>query len=74
MMMLKRLLKQRKHFFPFPTESNKKTGRLLSENGRPETIAKTGRFPAKTGGLESLSQAQRILLNSLRDEVEGIIQ
>ena len=54
MTMLKRLSKQKKHFLPFPTESNKKNGRLLSENGRPETMAKNGRFPAKTRGLESL--------------------
>ena len=31
-----------------------KTGRILSENGRPEIIAENGRFLAKTGGLESL--------------------
>ena len=31
-----------------------KTGRILSENGRPEMIAENGRFLAKTGGLESL--------------------
>ena len=31
-----------------------KTGRILSENGRPKMIAENGRFLAKTGGLESL--------------------
>ena len=31
-----------------------KTRRILRENGRPEIIAKNGRFLAKTGGLESL--------------------
>ena len=29
-------------------------GRILSENGRPEIFTENGRFPAKTGGLESL--------------------
>ena len=33
----------------------KKNGRILSENGRPEMIAVNGRFPAETGGLESLT-------------------
>ena len=31
-----------------------KTRRILSENGRPEIFTKNERFPAKTGGLESL--------------------
>ena len=31
-----------------------KTRRILSENGRPKIFTKNGRFPAKTGGLESL--------------------
>jgi len=32
----------------------KKNRRILSENGRPETIAENGTFRAKTGVLESL--------------------
>ena len=32
----------------------KKNRRILSENGRPETIAEKGTFRAKTGVLESL--------------------
>ena len=35
-------------------ESFSKTGRISSENGRPEIFAKNGKFPAKTGGLESM--------------------
>ena len=31
-----------------------KTGRILSENGRPEIFTETRRFPAKKGGLEFL--------------------
>ena len=31
-----------------------KTGRISSENGRSEIFAKNGKFPAKTGGLESM--------------------
>ena len=45
--MPKRLFKQWKEGF-------KKTGRTLSENGRPEIFARNGTIPAKTGGLESL--------------------
>ena len=31
-----------------------KTGRILCENRKPEIFNKNRRFPAKTGGLESL--------------------
>ena len=31
-----------------------KTWRTLCENGKPEIFNENGRFPAKTGGLESL--------------------
>ena len=51
--MLKRLVKQRKHYISLARKSSK-TGRVLSENGRLEMLAKNGRFPAKMGGLESL--------------------
>ena len=44
--MPKRLFKQRKEGF-------KKTGRTLSENGRPEIFAQNRTIPAKTEGLES---------------------
>ena len=58
--MLKRLVKQGKHYLPLPEESYK-NGRMLSKNRRPETIAENGRFPAKTGGLQSL---ERVLLQN----------
>ena len=45
--MVKSLVKQR-------NERVSKTGRISSENGRPEIFAKNGKFPAKTGGLESM--------------------
>jgi len=54
--MLKRLVKQGKHYLPLPEESSK-NGRILSKNGRLEMIAENGRFPAKTGGMESLHVA-----------------
>ena len=44
----KRLVKQRKG-------KVSKTGRISSENGRLEIFVKNGRFPTKTGGLESLA-------------------
>ena len=34
-----------------------KTGRILSENERPQIFAENWRFPTKTGGLESLQIA-----------------
>ena len=46
--MLTRLVKQRKHYLSLTRK------RILSKKGRPEIFAKNGRFPAKTGGLESL--------------------
>jgi len=48
-------VKQGKHYLPLP-EGSYKNGRILSENRRPEMIAENGRFPAKTGGLESLER------------------
>jgi len=38
-----------------PEESSKIWDWILSENGRPEMITENERFPAKTGGLESLT-------------------
>ena len=39
----KKTLKQGKHYLPLPKESDKKTGRILSKNGRSEMIAENGR-------------------------------
>jgi len=60
---LKRLVKQGKHYLPLPDESYK-NGRMLSKNRRPETIAENVRFPAKTGGLESLERVFCRMLNT----------
>ena len=37
-----------------------KTGRILSENGRLEIFTKSGRFPAKMGGLELLRKLFKV--------------
>ena len=50
--MLKRLVKQRKHYLSLARKNFKKQENF-SENGRPEICSKNGRFSAKTGGLES---------------------
>ena len=40
---------------PLSQESyKKKNKRMLSENGRPQTIVENGSIPAKMGGLKSL--------------------
>ena len=59
--MLKRLVKQRKHYLPLARKSLK-TRRILSENGRLEIFSKNERFSAKTGGLESLQFILRTIL------------
>ena len=49
------------------------TGRILSENGRPEIFTENGRFPAKTGGLESLRKLKLVALgtNGSRNVARG---
>ena len=41
-----------------------KTRRILSENGRPEIFTKNERFPAKTGGLESMRKLKLVALRT----------
>ena len=53
--MLKRLVKQRKHYVSLAR-------RIFSENGRPKIFFKNGRFSAKKGGLESPQFSLRTVL------------
>ena len=62
--MLKRLVKQGKHYLPLARKSLK-TRRMLSENRRPEIFSKNERFSAKTGGLESPKQGSKQFPESL---------
>ena len=53
--MLKRLVKQRKHYLSLAK-------RIFSENRRPKIFSKNGRFSAKKGGLESSQFSLRTIL------------
>lgn len=64
MMMFKRLVKLG-NILSLSNGKLLQNGRLLSENGRPETIAKNGSFPAKTGRLESLSNTSTAYTSAL---------
>ena len=59
--MLKRLVKQRKHYLSL-ARKNLKNQKNFSENRRPEIFSKNGRFSAKTAGLESPQSISRTTL------------
>ena len=40
-----------------------RVGRILCEDGKPEIFNENGRFPAKTGGLESMYEVLRKVHN-----------
>ena len=59
---LKRLVKQRKHYLSLARKNFKNQENLVKTGARPKIFSKNGKFSAKTGGLESQQFISRTTL------------